>query len=305
MTHPHHPARGAAMMIAAGAIFAIYNTLTQHIAMGLGLPGPTIAFWQYLTATLLALPWALSRSRDAWAMKQPWLHLARAGCAVAGVQLWVASLGFVPIWQASALILLSPFFVTLGAALLLREETPPRRWLAVLGGLAGGMILLAPWSDAFSWAALMPVGAAALWAGTSLLTKRMTATEAPESLTLHLLMLLTPANALLAWLALPAGAGLGALLPGATALGLLVLAGVLTAAAQYAIARAYSLADAGFLQPFDHVKLPLNVGLGFLVFGFVPPGSMWAGSALIIAASFYLLESERRLTRPQGGAAQA
>ena len=283
------------MMIGAGALFAIYNTLTQYIAMGLGLTGPTIAFWQYLTATALALPWALSRSRAAWAMQRPWLHLARAGCAVAGVQLWVASLAFVPIWQASALILLSPFFVTLGAALLLREATPPRRWLAVLGGLAGGMILLAPWSEAFTPAALMPVGAAALWAGTSLLTKRMSAREAPESLTLHLLLLLTPANAALAVLALPEGASLGALLPGAWALALLVLAGVLTAVAQYAIARAYSLADAGFLQPFDHVKLPLNVGLGVLAFGYVPPGSMWVGSALIVGASLYLLDQERRM----------
>ncbi|WP_010140978.1 DMT family transporter [Oceanicola sp. S124] len=295
MTHStQHPTRGAAMMIAAGAIFALYNTLTQYIAMQLHLPGPTIAFWQYLAATALALPWALSRSREAWAMRRPGLHLMRAGCAVAGVQLWVASLAFVPIWQASALILLSPFFVTLGAALILREPTPPRRWLAVLGGLSGGMILLAPWSEAFTPAALMPVGAAALWAGTSLLTKRLTRDEAPEALTLHLLLLLTPANAVLALLALPEGAPVATLVPGGTALALLLLAGVLTAVAQYAIARAYSLADAGYLQPFDHVKLPLNVGLGVLAFGFVPPGSMWAGSALIVAASFYLLEQERR-----------
>ncbi|MEO0913781.1 MAG: EamA family transporter, partial [Pseudomonadota bacterium] len=67
---------------------------------------------------------------------------------------------------------------------------------------------------------------------------------------------------------------------------------VLTAAAQFALAKAYALADASYLQPFDHLKLPFNVLLGLLVFGFVPPGSLWLGSGLIVVASFYLLSAE-------------
>ena len=90
---------------------------------------------------------------------------------------------------------------------------------------------------------------------------------------------------------LVAGLGFG----GITAGLLLVGAGLLTAIAQYALARAYSIADAAYLQPFDHLKLPFNVGLGLVVFGYAPPGSLWLGAALIVGASFALLRQEARL----------
>lgn len=272
-------------MILAGALFAVVNTLVQYGAMVQGLPSARLAFWQYLIASVAALPWAMRRGRAALAGANLPLHLLRVLLAAGGVQLWVAGLAHVPIWQAIALIMLSPFFVTLGAGLLLGEQTGRDRWLAVVAGFAGGMIVLAPWSEAFSLYALLPVAASALWAGTSLLTKRLTRREGPEAVTLFLLVLLTPLNALVA---LPEGLGLSGGLPGA----LLLTAGVLTALAQYLLARAYSVADAAYLQPFDHVKLPFNVLLGLAVFGFVPPGALWLGSALIVGASFLLLRRE-------------
>lgn len=276
---------GAVLMILAGALFAVVNTLVQYGAMVQGLPSARLAFWQYLIASVAALPWAMRRGRAALAGANLPLHLLRVLLAAGGVQLWVAGLAHVPIWQAIALIMLSPFFVTLGAGLLLGEQTGRDRWLAVVAGFAGGMIVLAPWSEAFSLYALLPVAASALWAGTSLLTKRLTRREGPEAVTLFLLVLLTPLNALVA---LPEGLGLSGGLPGA----LLLTAGVLTALAQYLLARAYSVADAAYLQPFDHVKLPFNVLLGLAVFGFVPPGALWLGSALIVGASFLLLRRE-------------
>ena len=276
---------GAFLMILAGALFAVVNTLVQYGAMVAGIPSARLAFWQYLIASLAALPWVLRQGRAAWARIHLPLHLIRVALAAGGVQLWVAGLAHVPIWQAIALIMLSPFFVTLGAGLILHEATGRDRWLAVVVGFAGGMIVLAPWADSFSLHALLPVAAAALWAGTSLLTKRLTRTEGPETVTVLLLVLLTPVNALVA---LPEGLALSGGMPGL----LLVAAGLLTALAQYLLARAYAVADASYLQPFDHVKLPFNVLLGLAVFGFVPPGALWLGSALIVGASFFLIRRE-------------
>ncbi|MHA3914072.1 DMT family transporter [Halovulum sp. GXIMD14793] len=277
---------GAVLMVSAGALFALVNTLVQHGTMNLGIPPARIAFWQYLIALAFAVPWVLSTGISAMQTSRWPQHLLRVAMAAGGVQLWVMGLAHVPIWQAIALIMLSPFFVTLGAALLLREAATLDRWFAVAAGFAGGMIILAPWSESFSLYALYPVGAAALWAGASLMTKLMTRTEAPETLTVYLLLLLTPINALVA---VPDGLTLEG---GSVAL--LLAAGLMTGVAQYFLAKAYSLADAAYLQPFDHVKLPFNVGLGLLAFGFVPPGSMWIGSALIVGASAFLLQREGR-----------
>lgn len=281
--------RGAILMVAAGVLFACVNTMLQFVTMSLGIPAPTATFWQYGIALVALLPWQ-AVGLSAFATRRLPAHVLRVAFGVGGVQLWTFGLAHVPIWQAILLIMLSPFFVTAGAALLLRERVTGARWLTVLLGFAGGAVILAPWSDSFTPWALAPIGAAALWAGASLMTKRMTATESPETLTLYLLALLTPLNLGLALLPQAGGLFVG----GPAAVMALIGAGLLTAGAQYALARAYAIADAAFLQPFDHVKLPVNVILGVLAFGFVPPGSMWIGSGLIVGASLWLLGQETR-----------
>lgn len=277
---------GAALMVGAGVCFAFVNTSIQAATMLRGMSAPGAAFWQYLIAALFFLPWVAQNLRRTFNTGAFGLHLARVALSAAGVMLWTLGLAHVPIWQAIALILLSPFFVTIGAGLFLGENVTPLRWLAVVAGLIGGAMILAPWSDRFTLAALYPVGAAVMWASVSLLTKHMTRTESPETLTLYLLLLLTPVNAALA-------AGSGFALPSG-AVWLVLAAGGLTAAAQYLIVRAYSAADAAYLQPFDHLKLPLNVALGWLVFGFLPEGSMWLGTAMILGASVVLLQAEAK-----------
>lgn len=284
-------AAGALFMIAAGALFAAVNTLVQHGAMVHGIAPSRLAFWQYLIALLFSVPWLFAHGAAARRTRSLGWHLLRVGFAAAGVQCWVAGLAHVPIWQAVALIMLAPIFVTIGATRFLGEAATMRRWIAVATGFVGGMIILAPWSDAFTAHSLLPVAAAAFWAASSVVTKRLTRSDSPEALTVYLLLLLTPINALVA---LGEGGGLAS---GSAGL-LLLSTGILTAMAQYAIARAYSLADAAFLQPFDNVKLVFNVVLGVVVFGFWPPGSLWIGAALIIGASSWLLSQESAAHRP-------
>lgn len=282
------PAKAAGLMVLAGACFALVNTALQGATMKLGASAPAVTFWQYLVALGFYLPWVFRHRAAAMKTGQVWLHVLRVALAAGGVQLWTLGLAYVPIWQAIALILLSPFFVTLGAGLVLREQVSVHRWGAVVLGIIGGAIILEPWSDRFQLSALLPVGAAALWAASSVVTKFLTHKDSAETVTIYLLILLSPINAALAL-------GTGFALP-PQAIWLVVGAGLLTALAQHVLVRAYSLADAAFLQPFDHVKLVFNVLLGFVVFGFLPTGSMWLGTAIILAASFYLLEQERRQT---------
>ncbi len=284
------PVIAAALMVAAGGLFALVNTALQAATMLHGAASPAVTFWQYLVALGFYIPWIHRHRLAVLHTNQVGLHVLRVVLAAVGVQLWVWGLAHVPIWQAITLIMLSPFFVTTGAGLVLGEEVTPQRWGTVVLGIAGGAIILEPWSDRFELAALLPVAAAAFWAASSVITKSLTRKDGPETVTIYLLLLLTPIN-----FGLAAGAGFA--LPG-SAVWFVVGAGVLTALAQHALVRAYSLADAAFLQPFDHLKLPLNVALGFAAFGFAPTGSMWLGTAVILGASLYLLNQESRSPQP-------
>ncbi|MBT9368327.1 DMT family transporter [Rhizobium sp. CSW-27] len=276
---------GAAYMVLAGIAFALVNVATQWLSMTLAFPPAATAFWQYGFALVISLPLLRRLGLSAMRTRFPGRHVVRVALAALGVQAWITGLATVPIWQAIALVMTSPFFVIIGARLFLAEMVGLHRWLATLTGFVGAMIILQPWSDSFSAAALLPVLSALLWGGSSLIMKDLTHHEAPETVTVWLLVLLTPINAGLALAE-------GFVLPSGTALWLLLAAGLLTALGQYLLTLAYNAADAAYVQPFDDLKLPLNVIAGWLVFGYAPSGYLWLGALLILSASLALMLKE-------------
>ncbi|MBO3759817.1 DMT family transporter [Ciceribacter sp. L1K22] len=276
---------GALYMILAGVAFAALNVVTQWLAMTLSFPPASVAFWQYGFALVLSLPLLWKLGVKAMRTRHPWRHILRVLLAALGVQAWLTGLATVPIWQAIALVMTSPFFIIIGARMFLGEAVGPARWFATLAGFIGAMIILQPWSDAFTPAALLPVLSAFLWGGSSLLMKNLTSFEPPETITVWLLVLLTPINFGLA-------VASGFVVPGGTALILLIGAGILTALGQYLLTLAYTVADAAYVQPFDDLKLPLNVFAGWIVFGYAPTGYLWFGAMLILVASLTLMKIE-------------
>lgn len=275
----------AIYMVLAGVAFAAINVLTQWVTMKLGFGSVATAFWQYAFAFLFSLPYLAKVGLGAMRTRNPVSHIIRVALSVLGVQTWVMGLAHVPIWQAIALVMTSPFFIVLGARLFLREQVGPARWAATAVGFTGAMLILQPWADSFSLAAFLPIASALLWGASSLYTKSLTHEERPETITVWLLLLLTPVNGVLAVASgfeVPTGATLAAF----------VALGGLTAIAQYLLTLAYATADAAYVQPFDDLKLPLNVIAGWLVFGYAPAGTLWLGALLILGASLFIMSHE-------------
>ena len=78
-------------------------------------------------------------------------------------------------------------------------------------------------------------------------------------------------------------------------LAILLGAGALGAVAHFFTIRAFGLAQASFLAPFNYVRLLWAIGLGYLVFGDVPGPYVLLGSAIVIACGLYVMMRERRL----------
>ncbi|MEZ8061201.1 MULTISPECIES: DMT family transporter [Vibrio] len=285
----HHPIQGASWMLTAGLAFAVINSLTQIASIHFGLTSTTVAVIQYAIALFAILPYLKTLGiRRALRTDNLKLHVFRVFLSVIGIQLWIWALAYpVPIWQGIALLMTSPLFATIGSGLFLKEKVGAARWGATLAGFAGAMVILEPWSEDFSWATLLPVGAAFFWACYSLMVKKLSSQDSPSTMVVYLLLLITPFNILLAvpdWQT-PSGGTIWVIL---------IVIGVMTALAQWAIVKAYSVADASFVQPFDHAKLPLNVLAGWLVFSWVPPGRLWLGAAIIIASVAFITHWETK-----------
>ncbi|EPH6195145.1 DMT family transporter [Vibrio parahaemolyticus] len=279
-------------MLTAGLAFAIVNSFAQIASIHFGVSSTTFALFQYAIALFVILPYlrTLGIQRSLRTQHFGW-HAFRIFLSVIGIQLWLWALAYpVPIWQGIALLMTSPLFATVGSGLILKEKVGTARWLATLTGFIGAMIILEPWSDSFTWATLLPVGAAFFWAAYSLMVKKMSVNDPPSTMVVYLLLLITPFNIVLA---IPSFT-----MPSDWTIWLILLfAGALTALAQWAIVKAYAVADASFVQPFDHAKLPLNVLAGWMVFGWVPPGRLWLGAAIIVASIAFITHWEAKKTK--------
>lgn len=307
---PNHAATGAALMIAASLAFAGTNILQSVLPTpveygGFGMSSTGMAFWQYVIASVLALPLILRIGLGNLRTKHPLLHEIRAFVSALGVHVFVYGFASgVPIWQMVTLLATGPLFIILGSTLFLGERASTARLLAGLVGFVGAIIVSGVGSEGLSLTTLVPITAAALWATTDVLTKYLAREESPETLTISLLVLVTPNHLLIllavnafAWLAptvVPAGLATGFpfALPGGNALLLLLLLGGLTAAAQYLLGYAYKVADATYLQPFGDLKVPLSGLLGWIFLSQVPSVWFWPGAALILMASVFIFWAE-------------
>lgn len=302
-------ASGAVFMLLASAAFAGANTLQAVLPTpieygGFGMSSTGMAFWQYVIASILALPLIFRIGINNLRTNYPLTHEIRAFASALGVHVFVYGFASgVPIWQMVTLLATGPLFIILGSTVFLGERASTARIVAALLGFAGAIIVSGIGAEGFTWQTFVPIVAAALWATTDILTKYLTRKgESPETLTISLLVLITPNHLAIlllatafAW-ALPAGAapGFPFALPAGNGLWLLLLLGALTGAAQYLLSFAYRAADATFLQPFGDLKVPLGAIVGWVVLGQVPSELFWYGAALIIAASLFLYLVEGR-----------
>lgn len=300
---------GALFMLVASIAFAGTNTLQSILPTpieygGFGMSSTGMAFWQYLIASVLALPLILRIGLSNLKTRHPLAHEVRAFVSALGVHVFVYGFASgVPIWQMVTLLATGPLFIVLGSTLFLGERASTARIVAALAGFVGAIIVSGVGTESLGWQALIPITAAALWAGTDVLTKYLTRQgESPETLTVSLLVLMTPnhlaillvANALSGVLPTAMAPGFPFALPDMTGLWLLLLLGALTAAAQYLLAFAYRAADAVYLQPFGDLKVPLSGLVGWVALGQVPSIWFWPGAALIVGASVFIYWVENR-----------
>ena len=285
--YAHKPFLGAFWMVFAGMCFALNNAGITYLTKHFNLHNTVIGFYQYFIAFVFMVPWILSTGlKKSLKTDRIGMHVVRVLLSVIGIQLWIWGLSRgIPISQAIALLMTSPIFVTIGSSVFLGEHVSLSRWFATLVGIIGSLIILEPWGESFRVAGLLPVAAALFWAGYSLMVRHLSHTESTGSIVVYLLILIAPFNL---FLALP-----NFQVPGNEAWYYLTATGLLIALAQWALVKAYSSADASFIQPFDLVKMPLNILAGWYFFSEMLPPKLWIGSALLFGAAIFILSKEK------------
>jgi drug/metabolite transporter (DMT)-like permease len=283
------PVKGALYMSAAAAGFAVMNALIRHVSAE--MHPFEIAFFRNFFALLVMVPWAASAGLGGLMTQRLSVHVWRALIGVAAMLLWFSALAVLPLAQAVALNFTVPLFATAGAALFLGEVVRVRRWSATIVGFVGVLVIVRPGFAEVSPAALLPVLAAVVMAVSTLVVKSLARTEQPAAIVFYMTLLMTPLSlppALFVWQT-----------PSWSALGWMGLVAVVANASHILMTRAYGVADASAVLPFDYTRLPFTAAIGYLAFAEVPDLWTWVGAAVIAAATFYIAQREAAQARAE------
>ena len=283
--------RAIGYQCASVAFIAVVDTSAKYLTGDLH---PIQIVWGYSTAIFahiaLYAAWRAARGptpfRTLVRTRRPVLQLARAGLLVVTICLLFAGFVWLPIAEATVLNFMAPIFVALLSAPLLGERVDAHRWVAVVAGFAGVLVMVRPGSEVAHLAALFPLGSALAFAGFQLMTRIVSRTDSTLATVFH-----TGAGTCL-WASIIVPL-VWEPMSGRHWLGFLML-GTLGTCAHICLVRAFTLAPAALVSPFNYTKLLWVTILGFVVFGDLPGANTLAGSALIVAGGLYVVHRERR-----------
>lgn len=222
-----------------------------------------------------------------------WKLICLRGVIVTLAQfMFYLSLGRIAFATATTISYSSALFMTIFAVLLLGERVGWVRWVAVLVGFAGVVMVMGLGSDSFTLSALLPFGAAALYALTGV-TARMIDGDVPSGL----VNLLSALFAVLGSVGLAFGMGGFSTLQSLADFGWIVAMGGFGGTAVFFLVVSYRMTEQSNLAPFSYFGIPLALFLGWLFFDEAPVGDLFPGALLIALGGMMVIWRERRLAR--------
>jgi drug/metabolite transporter (DMT)-like permease len=210
-----------------------------------------------------------------------------------------------PLAEIVALTFTVPLIVAALAGPMLGEIVGIKRWLAVLIGFAGVLVILRPGSGVTEWAALLPLMGAFTYAVSQILARRLGRGETTTSV----MTFYQNAVYLVGGLVLGALLGHGGFagssdptleffvrawsLPGALDFALLAACGPISVAGIWLLTNAYRVTEANRVTFFEYSAIVWAVLWGYLVWNDVPDRWTVLGAALVVGAGIFMLRSAR------------
>jgi len=218
--------------------------------------------------------------------RKPGLQILRTCCQMGAALCFYMGLRAMPLADITGITLLLPLAITALAALTLGEHVGWRRWCACAAGLLGALLIARPGFEGAQPAALWPLATVVLFAGYTVLTRRLSSEDSTPTLmiwaslaTVTLLGLASPF--FWVWPSPEGWAGLA---------GVCLFSGV----ANSARIKALGLAPASLLAPFGYTQIATATVVGLVVFGDLPDALSWAGIGVVVGSGLYVWHRERR-----------
>ncbi len=263
------------------------------------IPVGQITAFRFVFQGLCMLPIILIM-RLSWAAGPRDLGLlaARAVFLMLSTYCFVASVQYMPIADAIAIVFVMPFILMFLGKVIFGNPIGTTRIVASMVGFGGALLVIQPSLDSYGLVALFPLGCALTFSFYEIITQAMSNRVHPVTMQLHTsiagMIICLP----LLWLF--DGSGIGELDPvRPDALNWLWLFGVgfWAAVSHLCMTIAMKYAPAATLAPLHYLELIMAVAMGYLIWGDFPNLLTWGGIVLITGSGLYIIAHEHRLAQ--------
>lgn len=278
-----NPPKGIGIILMALFFFSCSDLGVKLLTRS--LPPFQIVWLRYLLFVALIAPLALiMKGPSVFRTQRPGWQFIRALGTLGSAVFVAMAFRFLPMAETMAMNFVYPVFVTALSIVLLGEKVGIKRWVALVVGLVGVLIVIRPGTSAFHPAAIFPVLAAASWAFGMIATRKTSFSDD-------------------AWTALTYSAIIGLIVvtfivpffwktPSSHDLLLALAVGCLSTIAQVLLIFAYRVAPASVLAPFSYSQLIWATLFGYLAFSDVPDRWTIVGAMVIAASGLYIAHRE-------------
>lgn len=277
--------RGIMAMSASMALFVANDALVKFVSQS--LPGPQLIFVRglFASALLIAVAHAMGTLGQVRVLMQRPV-LIRATLDAVASMVYLTALFHLPIGNATAINLATPLFITLFAAMMLRERVGLTRWTAIMAGFTGVVMVVQPKADGFNAYALLALLGTLFHAMRDISTRYIASSTPSILITVSTGVAVTLLSGVITlftgWQPLHLQQAL-----------LLAVASVFLGSGYYLLIQAMREGEMSLIAPFRYSGLLFAVAIGYVVWGDVPNLLAWAGIALLVGAGLYMLHTER------------
>lgn len=289
----HGHGRGIVLMMLAWSLFPVMDAVSKYISDDYHVLQIVWVRFAFQTLATVILLLALGRT-GALRSAAPRLQVLRSAGFLAHTILFITAIVFIPLAEGIALLFIGPMLVVALSALVLGERVGLARWLTVLTGFAGAMVIIRPGLGALHWASFLVLASALCFALYQVWTRGLNAVDSPLTILAY-----TPLAGLLA---LSPSMPFVWVWPSAGDWALMALMGAVGALSHFILIKAFEAAEASLLAPFAYIQIVSATLLGFAVFGDLPDRWTLFGAAVIIAANLVLIRLDRRGATADGAA---
>lgn len=283
----NRPLIGVAYFVAANLLTATVDAISKLLTGE--MHALQIVWGYFVSIAIFVLGFAaVTRmpAREIYRTQRTGLQLLRAAALVMTIGTLFAGLKYIPLADATAITFSAPLIIAALSAPILGERVGVHRWAAVVVGMSGVLIVIRPTANVMHWAVLLPLTAAVGFASFQIVTRRLSNTETTFVTLFYTSVggaVMSSVLAFFFWT--PLDLRQVAILFGIGALG---------AGAHLCFIRAFGIAQASFLAPFNYTKLIWVTAFGYLLFGDIPAPHVILGGLVIVASGLYVLMRERR-----------